>query len=84
MTHPLLDFASLPRFDAIKPEHVAPAIDTLLADAEAAVKHAETIAPVTWDTFVTPLEDATERLGRAFGQVRHLQSVVDTPELRVA
>lgn len=84
MTNPLLDFSSLPRFDAIKPEHVAPAIDTLLADAEAAVKHAETIAPVTWDTFVTPLEDATERLGRAFGQVRHLQSVVDTPELREA
>ena len=84
MTNPLLDFSGLPRFDAIRPEHVAPAIDALLADAEAAVKHAETVTPVTWDSFVIPLEDATERLGRAFGQVRHLQSVVDTPELREA
>jgi len=29
--NPLLQFAGLPRFDEIKPEHVAPAIDELLA-----------------------------------------------------
>ena len=84
MTNPLLEFSGLPRFGAVRPEHVAPAIDALLERAEAAVKHAETVAPVTWDSFVTPLEDATERLGRAWGQVRHLQSVVDTPALREA
>ncbi len=37
MNNPLLDFSGLPRFDAIAPEHVAPAIDQLLAEAEAAV-----------------------------------------------
>ena len=36
MTNPLLDFNDLPLFDLIKPEHVAPAVDTLLADAETA------------------------------------------------
>jgi oligopeptidase A len=82
MDNPLLDFSGLPRFDAIRPEHIAPAIDTLLAEAEAAVAHAETVAPVTWASFVTPLEDATERLWRAWGQVGHLQAVADTPELR--
>ncbi|WP_313252294.1 M3 family metallopeptidase [Stenotrophomonas sp.] len=81
-TNPLLDFSGLPRFDAIRPEHVTAAIDTLLAEAEAAVKAAETVAPVSWDSFVTPLDDATERLYRAWGQVSHLQSVVNTPELR--
>ena len=81
-TNPLLDFSGLPRFDAIRPEHVTPAIDTLLAEAEAVVKAAETVAPVSWDSFVTPLDDATERLYRAWGQVSHLQSVVNTPELR--
>ena len=84
MDNPLLDFSGLPRFDAIRPEHIAPAIDTLLAGAEAAVARAETVAPVTWARFVTPLEDATERLWRAWGQVVHLQAVADTPELRAA
>ena len=36
-TNPLLDFSGLPRFDAIRPEHVGPALDVLLAEAEAAV-----------------------------------------------
>ncbi len=84
MTNPLLDFSGLPRFDAIRPEHVAPAIDELLAQAEAAVKRAESVSPVTWDGFVVPLDDATERLYRAWGQVAHLQAVVNTPELREA
>ncbi len=83
-TNPLLDFSGLPRFDEIRPEHVTPAIDALLAEAEAAVKAAETVAPVSWEAFVTPLDDATERLYRAWGQVSHLQSVVNTPELREA
>jgi len=82
--NPLLDFTGLPRFDAITPEHVGPAIDALLAQAEAAVAAAEKVAPVTWATFVTPLEDATERLWRAWGQVGHLQAVVNTPALREA
>ncbi len=84
MNNPLLDFSGLPRFDAIAPEHVAPAIDQLLAQAEAAVKHAEQVAPVTWESFVVPLDDATERLWRAWGQVGHLQAVVNTPALREA
>jgi len=83
-TNPLLDFSGLPRFDAIQPEHIAPAIDALLAQAEAAVKTAETVTPVTWATFADPLDDATERLWRAWGQVGHLQAVVNTPALREA
>lgn len=82
--NPLLDFSGLPRFDAIQPAHIAPAIDALLEQAEAAVKQAETVSPVTWETFVVPLDDATERLWRAWGQVGHLQGVVNTPELREA
>jgi len=84
VANPLLDFSGLPRFDAIRPEHVAPALDVLLAEAEAAVSAAERVQPVRWDTFVTPLDDATERLWRAWGLVGHLQGVVNTPELREA
>src|SRR5690606_37054434 len=84
MDNPLLDFSGLPRFDQVRPEHIGPAIDELLARAEAVVKQAETVTPVTWDSFAIPLEDATERLWRAWGQISHLQAVVNTPELREA
>ena len=30
MSNPLLNFDGLPRFDEIRPEHVTPAIETLL------------------------------------------------------
>ena len=81
--NPLLDFSGLPRFDLIKPEHVTPAIDTLLAQSRAVVASLEApSADVSWDNFVAPLENATELLGRAWGIVSHLNNVVDTPELR--
>ena len=41
-------------------------------------------APATWDDVVAPLEDANERLARAWGQVAHLHAVADSPELRAA
>ena len=83
--NPLLDFTGLPRFADFKPEHVAPAIDQLLSEARAAMHHAA--APETalhWDSFVAPLEDANERLSRAWGQVAHLHAVMDSPPLREA
>ncbi|XZG69557.1 M3 family metallopeptidase [Chitinibacteraceae bacterium HSL-7] len=80
-TNPLLALTALPQYDAVRPEHVNPALDTLLADAEAAVQAAEQASP-SWETFVAPLEDTLERLGRAWGVVAHLEAVVNTPELR--
>ncbi len=81
--NPLLDFAGLPRYADIRHEHVTPAVDLLLAEARAAVARAEQ-APPDWEQFVAPLEDATERLGRAWGQVSHLHAVLDSAELRAA
>src|SRR3954466_16026981 len=81
--NPLLQFSGLPRFDEIKPEHVAPAVDELLAASRAAVEAAIAARP-SWDEFVAPLEDANERLGRAWGQVAHLHAVMDSPALREA
>jgi len=83
--NPLLDFSGLPRFAAVKPEHIAPAIDQLLADNRALIDEltrAET--PATWAGFAQPLEDANERLGRAWGVVGHLHAVLDSPALREA
>jgi oligopeptidase A len=83
LLNPLLDFSGLPRFAELKPAHVTPAIDSLLAEARAAVAHAEQARPV-WDEFIAPLEDANERLGRAWDQVAHLHAVLDSPEQRAA
>jgi oligopeptidase A len=81
--NPLLDLSGLPRFSSIKPEHVGSAMDLLLSEARAAMRAAEGAA-ATWRDFVAPLEDATERLQRAWGQVEHLHAVLDSPALREA
>ncbi len=83
--NPLLDFSGLPRFAEIKPEHVAPAIEHLLGENRALIARllADTSAP-TWDNFVRPMEDANERLARAWGPVGHLNAVMNSPELREA
>lgn len=116
--NPLLDFTGLPRFAEIKPEHVAPAIEQLLAENRALVarlladsappQHGRvessgevraagrqlpqtagfasnvSQSPPTWQDFVTPMEDANERLSRAWGPVGHLNAVMNSPELREA
>jgi len=85
INNPLLDFSDLPRFADIRPEHISPALDTLLANAQAAVARAEDPAtPASWAEAVEALEVATEPLGRAWGVVGHLSAVADTPELRKA
>ncbi len=83
--NPLLDFSGLPRFADIRPEHVTPAIDSLLAEAEAALQTATAADfPADYDALSRVLDVATERLHRAWGAVGHLHGVVDSPELRAA
>lgn len=84
ISNPLLDQSTLPHFDQIRPEHVTEAMDTLLARAREVVKTAEQIAHPDWASFVTPMDDVSEVLYRAWNQVSHLQAVVNTPELREA
>ncbi|SIQ20343.1 M3 family metallopeptidase [Pseudacidovorax sp. RU35E] len=84
-SNPLLDFSDLPLFDRIRPEHVAPAIDDLLQQAESALEQVTAPDfPAEWGAIARVLDVATERLGRAWGAVGHLNAVADTPELRAA
>ena len=83
--NPLLDFSGLPAFEQIRPEHIAPAIDTLLAEAETALQTVTQPAfAADWRAISRVLHVATERLGRAWGAASHLNAVADTPELRAA
>ncbi len=83
--NPLLDFAGLPRFDAITPDHVAPAVRQLLDENRALVERISgPEVAATWRDFVLPLTDCGERLSRAWGIVGHLHSVNDIPPWREA
>ena len=83
--NPLLDFSGLPPFSVITPAHVGPAIAELIAEAGVTLESiATSTVPPTWDNVVTPLDDVTERLSRAWGVVGHLNAVVNSPALREA
>ena len=85
MNNPLLDFTDLPLFDRIRPEHVGPAVKTLLAQADAALTTVTEVQfPSRWKAISGTLDVATERLNRAWSAVSHLNSVADTPALRAA
>ncbi len=85
MSNPLLHFAGLPKFNEIKPEHISPAVDALITEGRALVESlaTQTEAP-TWENFALKLEDHSEKLGRAWSQVGHMNAVVNSPELREA
>ncbi len=84
-TSPLLDLSGLPRFDAIEPAHVEPAVRSLLDALGATIARLQDDpTPPTWDNFVEPIENDGERLGRAWGIAAHMHSVMDTPEWREA
>ena len=84
--NPLLTIGrGIAAYSEVKPEHIAPAIEYLLKHAQDAVDAAvNPNTPSSWDALAEPLEDATESLGRSWGVISHLNSVADTPELRVA
>lgn len=85
MTNPLLELEGLPPFSRIKPEHVEPALDQLLKTCrektEALLRSGE---PFTWANLIDPLERLDDRLGRAWSPVNHMNSVVNSDELRQA
>ena len=85
MTNPLLDTSSLPRFDDIRPEHVLPAIQQVIADNRAQLHEllgSDTRPDI--DALVAPIEHMEHELGRVWSPVGHLQSVLGSTEWREA
>ena len=85
MTNPLLSNTTLPLFSQIKPEHIEPAITQLLDEARAVVdQHLQATTQYTWENLIEPLENAEDRLNKAWSPVSHMNSVVNSDELREA
>jgi len=83
--NPLLDLSGPPRFTAIRPEHVEPAVAQRIREVEEAVERLtgpDGPKPATWAEFVEPLDAALEGLDRAWGPVEHLNSVMNSDALR--
>jgi oligopeptidase A len=85
VSNPLLYLAGLPKFNEIQPEHVSPALDSLLSEGKQIIDTLATNrdAP-SWQGFAVKLEDLDEKISRAWSQVGHMNAVVNSPELREA
>lgn len=83
--NPLLDFSGLPLYNSVRAEHVAPAVDQLLTESRTLIARLTAEgAAVSWNEFAEPLENANERLWRAWGAVAHLHAVDDNAAIRDA
>lgn len=85
MSNPLLTERSLPAFAAIRPEHIQPAVEKVIADNRAAIDAitAEP-GPHTWHSLVAPLERLEDRLEQVWAPVSHLNAVMNSEALREA
>ena len=85
MSNPLLDTSSLPRFDEIRPEHVLPAIQKVIADQRAELEGLlKNSKQPDIDALVAPVEHMGQQLGRIWSPVSHLQNVLGSNEWREA
>lgn len=84
MSNPLLHIQGLPPFSQIKPEHIQPAVEKLIQDCRDTIEQVLNQPHFTWENFILPLTEASDRLSRAWSPVSHLNSVKNSPELREA
>lgn len=83
VTNPLLKKQHLPAFAEIKPEHILPALRQALDEAEKTVIELQTLSDqATWDNFAAKLEQVDISLDNIWSTVSHLNSVMDSAELR--
>ncbi|WP_371375199.1 oligopeptidase A [Thalassotalea aquiviva] len=85
MSNPLLNLTGLPVFSEIHPKHIQPAIEKLIANSKSAIESvvAQT-KPHTWESLITPVEQAEDELERAWSAVSHINAVINSDELREA
>jgi len=77
--------SGLPPFQHIKPEHVEPALEAIIQSNREQIKILlEKNDHYSWDNLIQPIEDMDDRLGRMWSPVSHMNSVVNSDELRDA
>ena len=85
MSNPLLQPVELPLFSAIKPEHIQPAIEQLLTKNRQQIKRLlANVEMPDWNSLIEPIEALDDRLNQAWSPVSHMNSVMNSDELREA
>ena len=85
MINPVLYRESLPLFDRIEPDHISPAMESILNEANTLIHSLKEMkVPASWNNFVEPIEIISEKISRAWGQIEHLNAVVNSDHLRKA
>jgi len=85
MNNPLLEQTSLPQFLKIKPEHVKPAVEQAIKDCKETIEQVlNTTDHFTWSSLIEPIEEVDDRLSKLWSPVSHMNSVVNSDELRDA
>lgn len=85
MSNPLLTFTDLPPFSQIKPEHVKPAVEQVIEECRNKIEQVlEGNTSPSWDNLVAPIDEVDDRLGRIWSPVSHMNSVMNSDELREA
>ncbi|CAK4070086.1 oligopeptidase A [Vibrio sp. 16] len=85
MSNPLLTFTDLPPFSQIKPEHVKPAVEQAIEACRAKIDSVlENNTAPSWENVVAPIEEVDDHLSRIWSPVSHMNSVVNSDELREA
>ncbi|MCQ8882958.1 oligopeptidase A [Pseudoalteromonas shioyasakiensis] len=82
--NPLIGLEGLPPFSKIEPVHVVPAVKAAIAECRAKIDEVLATKSYTWNDLVLPLEEADDKLSRLFSPVSHMNSVVNSDELREA
>src|SRR3984957_5008135 len=80
----LLQETALPRFDAIEPEQIEPAISRLIAEQRLRGAEIEAEPNPSFGSVVEPLEELQHRLSRVWSPVGHLNAVMNSESLRSA
>ena len=81
--NPLIESGPLPAFNAVRPEHIEPAVRHVLAEQRAALERAERVAAPGLE-WLRDVERINTEIHRVWGPVTHLNSVLSSPALRDA
>ncbi len=73
-----------PKFSAVNTETIKSELDALLSEYQSVVDQVSTIETPTWENLVQPLEEVGNKLNLFWSPVSHLNSVMNSDELREA
>ena len=82
--NPLLISTGLPAFDRIQPDHVGPAVETILEKSTALLQEAEAAPLGDWDALMKPLGKIDLLFEYGWSPVGHLLGVANSDALRDA